>query len=162
MDTDKDKIIAWLNDAYAMEMSLIPILENHASDIKEDNPLKKRIERHIDETKNHMQIIACCLERYDKNPSTIKATIGKVSSGIQYTLTRTSDDELVKNVLSDYTSESFEIVSYKALIVAATNMGDEQTVQACEQILRDEEDMAQFLDQNLKIMVNSEMGKHES
>jgi ferritin-like metal-binding protein YciE len=27
---NKNWLIAWLNDAYAMEQSLIPVLENHA------------------------------------------------------------------------------------------------------------------------------------
>lgn len=28
----KELLVAWLNDAYAMEKGLVPILENHAKD----------------------------------------------------------------------------------------------------------------------------------
>jgi ferritin-like metal-binding protein YciE len=31
----KETLIAWLNDAYAMEQALIPVLENHAEDAKD-------------------------------------------------------------------------------------------------------------------------------
>jgi ferritin-like metal-binding protein YciE len=37
----------------------------------------------------------------------------------------------------------------KALILAAREVGDEQTAQVCESILRDEEEMARWVDQNL-------------
>ena len=31
----KEQLIAWLNDAYAMENSMIPVLKNHAKDAKD-------------------------------------------------------------------------------------------------------------------------------
>ena len=62
-------------------------------------------------------------------------------------------DALVKNFLADYAAEKFEIASYKALITAASELGDVQTVEVCQDILREEEDMARWLEDNLNTVV---------
>jgi hypothetical protein len=46
---DRNTMIAWLNDAYAMESALIPILQNHASDVQDDPPARERIAVHIEQ-----------------------------------------------------------------------------------------------------------------
>jgi ferritin-like metal-binding protein YciE len=60
---------------------------------------------------------------------------------------------LVKNGLADFTAENFEIASYKALITAAESLQDQETLRVCQQILADEQDMAQWLDQHLPMAV---------
>lgn len=50
-ESDRKLMIAWLNDAYAMETALIPILENHARDAQKHLTVRSTIERHVDEPK---------------------------------------------------------------------------------------------------------------
>ncbi|PYQ56668.1 MAG: hypothetical protein DMF53_24785, partial [Acidobacteria bacterium] len=85
--------------------------------------------------------------------STVKTALGAVSGFFQGRSTGASPDELVKNALSDYAAEHFEIASYRALITAARLLGENQVVQVCEAILRDEQDMANWLEQNLPNVV---------
>jgi ferritin-like metal-binding protein YciE len=42
--------------------------------------------------------------------------------------------------------EAMEIASYRILIDTAREMGDEETARTCEQILREEEPMADWLE----------------
>lgn len=58
-------------------------------------------------------------------------------------------------------AENFEIASYKALIAAAQQVGANDVVQVCERILRDEEDMARFLEQNLPMVVHQAMSRQQ-
>lgn len=90
----------------------------------------------------------------------MKTAMGAVSGFFQGRSTGASPDELVKNALADYASEHLEIASYRALIVAARALGEQQTAQVCEGILRDEEEMARWLEQNLPTVVQEYLGTH--
>lgn len=149
----KDHIIAWLNDAYSMEKALIPILENHADDAKGHPELEQRIRQHIDETRRHASLVESCVKRYGEETSTMKNIAGRMFGSMQSVATEMYDDELVKNALLDYATENFEIACYQALLVAANEIGDRETAEVCEQIIRDEESMAMFLSQNLAAVV---------
>ncbi len=47
---ERDRLISWLNDAYAMKVELLPILRDHADDAGGFPELRARIEQHIAET----------------------------------------------------------------------------------------------------------------
>jgi ferritin-like metal-binding protein YciE len=149
----RETLIGWLNDAYAMEKGLVQVLENHANDVKDRPEMYRKIAQHLEQTKMHAERVRECVERLGGSVSTVKTAMGAVSGFFQGRSTGVSPDELVKNALSDYAAEHFEIASYKALIVAARLLGESQVVQVCETILRDEEDMAKWLEQGLPNVV---------
>jgi len=66
----------------------------------------------------------------------------------------------VKNFLSDYAAEHFEIACYKALIVTAQECGEEHVVHVCQQILKDEESMASWIEEHLPLAVQAHLSKH--
>jgi ferritin-like metal-binding protein YciE len=149
----KELLINWLNDAYSMETALIPILENHAKDAKNYPDIQARDQQHIEETRRHAERVRSCIERLGESPSTLKTGMGSLIGNMQSVMTGAFQDELVKNCLSDFAAENFEIASYKALIAAAQEIGDQETVLACQENLREDEAMAQWLDQHLPIVV---------
>jgi ferritin-like metal-binding protein YciE len=149
----RETLIGWLNDAYAMEKGLVQVLENHANDVKDRPEMYRRIAQHLEQTKMHAERVRDCVERLGGSTSSVKTAMGAVSGFFQGRSTGASPDELVKNALSDYAAEHFEIASYRALIAAARALGENQVVQVCESILRDEEEMARWLEQNLPNVV---------
>jgi ferritin-like metal-binding protein YciE len=58
-------------------------------------------------------------------------------------------DEIVNGSMASYTFEHKEIAAYRILIGAAEAAGDAAMRQVCEEILREEEEMAGWLEQNL-------------
>jgi ferritin-like metal-binding protein YciE/glucose/arabinose dehydrogenase len=157
----KDTLIGWLNDAYAMEQVLIPVLENHAEDAKDFPDVAAADRRHLEETRRHAELVKGCIERLGEKPSTAKSLLGQMLGAGQSVATGMFRDEVVKNFLSDYAAESFEIASYRALIAAARALGDEETARVCEEILRDEERMAAWLTENLPRVVQETLHRHE-
>lgn len=149
----KDRLLSWLNDAYAMEKSVVEVLENHVKDARNHPTLQARLQQHYDETKQHADLIKGRIEALGGDTSAIKSGMASMMGRVQGMSTAPAEDELVKDGISDYSTEAFEIASYKALIAAAQSLGDMETVQVCQRILRDEEDMACFLDQNLPMVV---------
>ena len=107
----------------------------------------------------HADRLRECVERLGGSISTVKTAMGAVSGFFQGRATGVSPDELVKNALSDYAAEHFEIACYKALIVAARTLGEDEVVRVCESILHDEEDMARWLDHNLPKVVQEYLGQ---
>jgi ferritin-like metal-binding protein YciE len=155
----RETLISWLNDAYALERSLVEVLENHAKDAREFSPqMAQRMTQHLEETRMHAERVKECVERLGGSTSTMKTAMGKVTGFFQGMSTGAAPDELVKNALSDYAAEHFEIASYRALIVAARELGETEVARICESILRDEEDMARFLETNLPMVIQSYLG----
>ena len=155
----RETLLSWLNDAYAMEKGLIQVLENHTKDVKDHPEIHRKLAEHLAKTRMHADRLRECVERLGGNVSTLKTAMGALSGFFQGRTTGASPDELVKNALSDYAAEHFEIACYKALIVAARTLGENEVVKVCEGILRDEEEMARWLDQNLPTVVKEYLGQ---
>jgi ferritin-like metal-binding protein YciE len=155
----QETMIAWLNDAHAMENNLIKVLENHARDAKNHPQIQAKIEEHLEQTRRHADLVKGCVERLGGHTSAIKSGLGTVMGAVQGISTGPAQDELVKNALADYASEHFEIASYTALIAGAQALGDQEIARVCQQILRDEQDMARWLEQQLPIITQEFLGK---
>ncbi len=84
-----------------------------------------------------------CIKNLGGNPSGMKQTMGKIQGLFAGFGTGPAGDELVKNLLSDFGAENFEIACYTSLISACNQIGESNTASVCQQILRDEQDMAQ-------------------
>jgi ferritin-like metal-binding protein YciE len=158
--TAKEMLLSWLKDAHAMEEGLIPNLEKHAKDAKEYPQIQARIQQHIGETRRHADLVRGCIERLGSDTSKTKELLGKLQGTMGGVGTAVFGDELVKDLLADYSAEHVEIASYEALIAAARDLGDETTATTCEQILRDEEAMARDIEANLPTVVRDTLHAH--
>ena len=156
------ELLSWLNDAYAMELGLAPILENHARDAAGDPGAKARIDRHAAETRRHAELLRECIERLGGSVSVVRATVSSVIGGIESLATAPFKDELVKNALMDYASEHFEIACYRALIIAAREAEREDVVKVCERILAEEQDMARWIEHQIPTVVLGAMRGRET
>jgi len=155
--TRTDLVMAWLNNAYSMETGLVHTLQSHARDAQEFPQLQARIQQHVEETRRHADLVRGCIERRGGSPSGLKSGMATVMGKAQGVAMRPAQDKVVKNTLADSSAEQLEISSYRALVAAAQDLGDQETAAICQQILGDEEDMARFLDQNLPTVVTQTM-----
>lgn len=151
--SDRDVLISWLNDAYAMENALIPVLENHAKDAKDHPAVQARIQEHVTETRQHSKLVKKCLERLGESPSMTKMVAGSLFGTAQAPVTGMTSDELVKNAVADFATENFEIAAYEVVIAAARHCGETEIADSCEQIRDQERMMAQWLQENLGSIV---------
>ena len=147
--TANEQFIAWLNSAHAMEVSLAKVLENHANDARDHPEIQQRIEQHVDATKRHAKRVEDCLQLLGEKPSSTKSIIGNITGMVQGASTGMFKDELVKNFLSDYGAEHFEIACYRTLIAAAEELGLPEITVICEEILMEEEAMADWIERKI-------------
>lgn len=148
----KETIIAWLNKAHALEHNLIQVLEHRIQDAKDHPEMQQMVQQHLAETRRHAELVSSCIERLGGHTSAIKTGMANVMGTVQGMSTEPAPDEIVKNVIADYSSEQLEIASYNSLLAAAQAIGDQEMARIFESILRDEEAMASFLSQQLPLV----------
>lgn len=158
MDT-RDTLIAWLNDAHAMENALVSTLERQADRAQDRPEIRERLLQHADETRGHARRVEQCIEDLGGSTSTVKDAMGKVEGWMAGLTNAVAGDDIVKDALSGYAAEHLEIASYQALIAGAEALGEQQVVDACEEILEDEERQANWLETNLPAVVQNYLGQ---
>lgn len=151
--TGKDLVVAWLNDAHGMENALIKILEHQIKDAKDYPQVQAKLEQHLEQTRRHAELVKGCVENLGGHTSAVKTGMASLFGQMQALSTGAAQDEMMKNALADYAAENFEVASYTALIRAARELGDQQTASVCQQILQEDQAMANWLQQNLPTMV---------
>ena len=155
--TRNDLVIAWLNDAHGMENALIQILEHQIKDAKDYPQVQAKLQQHLEQTRRHADLVKGCIENLGGHTSAVKTGMASLFGQMQALSTGPAKDELVKNALADYAAENFEVASYTALICAAQELGDQQTASVCQQILQEDQAMADWLEQNLPNLVKQSM-----
>jgi ferritin-like metal-binding protein YciE len=157
----EDRLMAWLRDAHAAEQQAETMLSGMARRLKHYPEFRSRIEQHIEETKRQASDLRDCIKRRNGSTSTLKDTgasllgFGQAMSGMF------TSDEVLKGAIAGYAFEAMEIASYKILIVAARSVGDEQTASVCENALREEEEMAEWLDNNISALTDKFLAREE-
>src|SRR5690606_21526435 len=149
MTEAREHLLDWLRDAHAMEQQAEQMRKGQAARIENYPKLKARIEQHIQETLGQQQLLEGCIQRLGGSPSVMKDAVGKLMAMGQAVGGMMASDEIVKGSMASYVFEHMEIASYRALIAAAQTVGDMETQRVCEQILVEEEAMAQWLQENL-------------
>ncbi len=64
-----------------------------------------------------------------------------------------ADDEVVKNAITDYGFKHYEIGAYLSLGAAAEAVGDLETKRVCDEIIREEEGLAERLKPILPVVM---------
>jgi ferritin-like metal-binding protein YciE len=152
---ENKQLVAWLNDAYAMEQSLVKVLEHHSKDVANFPELHTRFVQHLVETRRHAILLEECLEVLGEKPSAVKKLMGSAMGNVQGMASGIFTDELVKNLLADYSAEHIEIASYHALIAAAKELGHPRIEDLCTEILEEEEAMATWLLNQIPVLIQS-------
>lgn len=141
----KKDYIAWLNDAHAMELALVTMLEKQIKETEGKPDMRAKLEEHLEQTKRHAQLVEDCVERNGGSTSALKDIFGKTGAAVQGMGLSMMSDAMVKNVHGSYAAEHFEIATYTLLHAAAVEMGDDKTAEVRNDILQDEMEMADWL-----------------
>jgi ferritin-like metal-binding protein YciE len=149
MAVSRENLTAWLRDAHAMEKQAIEILEKQANRLEHYPELRAKVRSHLEESHRHAERVERCLHQLGTDTSGLKIAIGKMVGTAQQLSGLFASDEVLKSGIADYAFEHYEIASYKMLIAAAAEAGENQVGNILEENLREEEEMAAWLAQHL-------------
>ncbi len=161
MASAEERLMEWLRDAHAAEEQSKTMLSGTAGRLQNYPELKARIEQHERESERQAELVRSCIERRGGSTSTIKdagakmVALGQAMSGMFV------GDEVMKASIASYAFEAMEISSYRILIATAEHVGDMETARILQQILREEEAMAEWLEQNLPSLTQQYLRREE-
>lgn len=158
---DHEIVLTWLNDAYTIENALIHVLELHAKEAKKHPEIQAKLDEHLAQTHRHAELVAGRItalggasEHQDvaRHEDRLSNFLGPVQN-LLADVASAEDERVLKSTVSDYAAENFEIATYGAILTAAEDTGDADTARVCRQILGQEQEMAQWLDEQLPSLV---------
>ncbi len=149
----QQKLVKWLKTAHAMERQIVETLQKHEQDAENMPEVQSRIQQHRDESERHAELIAKCLDTFGEDTSTWKDISAKIGGNMSGMFTDLVDNDMLANSIADYATEHVEIAFYKSIKLAAQQEGEDEVVRACDEILQDEEEMAKWLEDNHKMVV---------
>ena len=146
-------LVSWLNNAHAMERQLVTVLQSHIDDTRYPVHARVRFQEHLQETQTHAMRLEQAAEILGSSTSTIKDTVASAMGTVQVTSATVFDDALTRNTLIDYAAEQFEVAAYKALLIAARDVGQHEVASLLEMNLQEDQMMAAWLEQQLPMIV---------
>jgi ferritin-like metal-binding protein YciE len=111
-----------------------------------------RLQLHIRETEGQIARLESILSGFDEQASTLKDTALSAVGSLATMGHAMAGDEILKNSFANYAFENFEIAAYNSLLVLAEAGGLQDAQQSLQQNLSEEEAMAQWLEQNLRVV----------
>ncbi|WP_349617446.1 ferritin-like domain-containing protein [Azotobacter salinestris] len=145
MATVHENLLDWLRDAHAMEQQAENMLESLSDRIENYPQLKVRIDQHLQETRWQKAQIESCINRLGSSPSAFKDMAAKIVAFGQGLSGVVMPDEVIKGAMSSYVFENMEIASYRIIIATAEMAGDAETKRIAQEILMQEQAMADWL-----------------
>ena len=145
MTTPRDNLISWLRDAYAMEGQAIELLETQIQRLENYPETLPRLRQHLQQTLDQQAAVERCQGRLDADPSLLKESAMKLGATMQGMMHAMSSDEVLKHALASHAFEQFEAGSYRSLKAAAEAAGEAEIARTCERLMREEQDMARWV-----------------
>jgi ferritin-like metal-binding protein YciE len=153
----EETLVTWLNDAYAMEQSLIETMERQVGQMKDMPDAQMKIQQHIELTKDQAQRVKDCIEQLGGEVSHAKSALGNMMGTLPGMSTGPAKDRAIKTALMNFAAENFEIASYRTLAAAARQLGHQDIATTCEAIMHEEEQMALWVHQQLPHITEMEL-----
>jgi ferritin-like metal-binding protein YciE len=157
----RNTLVMWLDDAYAMELQVLPVLRSHAIRTAARPDVQARIEAHIDQTVNHLERVRQALKGLGSAPSKVRTGPALVMGAGERLPGGILSDGLLKDAIIAYTTEQFEVAAYTALIAGAEQAGEAEVARLCRLNRAEDEDMAEWFDAQIPILIehNAPIGR---
>jgi ferritin-like metal-binding protein YciE len=157
MKESKEILADWLRDAHAMESNQIHMLEKQSDGLADFPAIQRRVADHAEESRRHAELVEQCLKSIGEDTSALKEAIGKFTGQLSPLAASMSADEPVKIALANTGLEHFEIACYRSLQAAAEHCGQHEIARVAAEILRDEENMARYLEGEIDLITRTHL-----
>lgn len=152
-----DLLIAWLNDAYAMQRTQDKMQEQFVKDFDTFPNIQEKIREHLNDSRRQARDIRSCIKRLGGKVSMAKWALADVAGMVQGMSTGPYQDVVVKNLLIMHAAEHFEHLSYSALAAGARACGENDIANVCEHIAGEERAFADWIAPQIPNVVTAVM-----
>jgi ferritin-like metal-binding protein YciE len=145
MTAIEEKLVEYIDDAYAMEQNVLRMLDGMIGTTK-DPQMKRALERHRKQTEKQAERLEECLAEHDATPSKTKEAGGVMAALMKSVVDMARGDKAGRNARDGFATEHMEIASYQMLERVAKKAGDKHTAAVARQNREEEEAMARSID----------------
>jgi ferritin-like metal-binding protein YciE len=153
------KIVQYLEEAHATELSLVRVLQSQIA-MTPRGTLRTGIEKHLEETRSHAERVRSRIGDFQRRkPSTAnpfqvwfgltEAVVGQslalAKAPLDMVRGTSGEEKVLKNAKDDCATEGLEIATYTAIERLAREAGDTETAELAASILADERRMLDLL-----------------
>jgi len=140
----EEKLVEYIDDAYAMEQNVLRMLDSMIGTTK-DPQMKRSLERHKKQTEEQAARLEERLREHDASPSRAKEAGGVMAALMKSVLDVARSDSPGRNARDGFATEHMEIASYQMLERVARKAGDTKTAAVARQNREEEEAMARSI-----------------
>jgi ferritin-like metal-binding protein YciE len=141
----EEKLVEYIDDAYAMEQNVLRMLDGMIT-TTDDPQMKRALERHKKQTEKQAERLEECLSEHGATPSAMKEAGGIMAALMKGVLDVARGDKAGRNARDGFATEHMEIASYQMLERVAKKAGDKRTAAVARQNREEEEAMARSID----------------
>ena len=146
-DQLREKLVAYIQDAHAMEQNVLQMLGSMIATTKDDE-ISQELEHHKVETERHVERLRERIAAHGAQPSTRKHVQSLAGALMKGVADQVRGDKAGKNARDGFVTEHMEIAAYELLERLADRAGDEETAEIARRNRADEEAMAQKIAAN--------------
>ena len=110
----EEKLVEYIDDAYAMEQNVLRMLDGMIGTTK-DPQMKRSLERHKKQTEKQAERLEDCLREHGSSPSKTKEAGGIMAAMMKGVLDVARDDSPGRNARDGFATEHMEIASHQLL-----------------------------------------------
>jgi ferritin-like metal-binding protein YciE len=162
MTTAAETLMQGLRNAHAMEKQAIESMENQIDRLQNYPEMQSWARDHVESSKRQRERVRQCLERHGTDASTLKDLALSIMGNIQELTGSMASDEVLKNAITDYGFKHYEIAAYISLSAAAEAVGDHETKRVSDEIIREEEALADRLKPILPMVMKEYLRRSET
>jgi ferritin-like metal-binding protein YciE len=143
MESTQDRLIRYLDDAWAVEKALVSALNDMADEVN-DPQVRALFQEHRQVTHDQEERLEARIRALGKEPSGGKGFFNQMVAKIGDVLHAAHDeyDKTAQDLMKAYATENFECAMYQSLASYATAIGDTETAQLARQHLQQEKEAA--------------------
>lgn len=140
----EEKLVEYIDDAYAMERNVLRMLDGLIGTTK-DPQMKRALERHRKETEKQAERLEERLRDHGSSPSKAKVAGGMMAALMKSVVDVARNDSPGRNARDGFATEHMEIASYQMLERVAKKAGDTKTAAVARKNREEEEAMARSI-----------------
>lgn len=144
MESTHERLIRYLDDAWAVEKALVDKLRDMADEVIDDR-IRSLFAEHRTVTHQQEENLEARIRALGEEPSGGKGFFSQMMGKIGEAMHTAEDDydKTTQDLMKGFATENFEIAMYQALESYASAIGDSETAQLARQHMQQERDAAE-------------------
>jgi ferritin-like metal-binding protein YciE len=146
METQKERMIRYLDDAWAVEKALVDVLDDMSKE-GNDPQARQLFAQHRDMTHQQEEMLEARIRALGAEPSGGKGFMNTLMGKVGDLLDIGHDDydKTTRNLTKAFATENFEQAMYESMAAYADAIGDTETAQLARTIQAQEQQTAQLI-----------------